>query len=180
MLVFRSAITPFTTSAGPLRLRSSALHSTFKQAYMPNKSLEDPEGLPLDSLGPWIGIKDQLADLSRPICPCSLLKKCWNQIGQCQKDTVFLGKSSPWRCTSFLQNCFSLATKMCWPYWTHTCCSREYHHMSYHSSFVQGGFFNWSALKMTKCQITCKFLQKSSKCQNFLRVWHLVIFKADQ
>ena len=29
---------------------------------------------------------------------------------------------------------------------------------------------------MTKCQITCKFLQKSSKCQNFLRVWHLVIF----
>ena len=33
---------------------------------------------------------------------------------------------------------------------------------------------------MTKCQITCKFLQKSSKCQNFLRVWHLVIFRADQ
>ena len=46
--------------------------------------------------------------------------------------------------------------------------------------FVQGGFFNWSALKMTKCQITCKSLQKSSKCQNFLRVWHLVIFRADQ
>ena len=45
---------------------------------------------------------------------------------------------------------------------------------------VQGGFFNWSALKMTKCQITCKSLQKSSKCQNFLRVWHLVIFRADQ
>ena len=33
---------------------------------------------------------------------------------------------------------------------------------------------------MTKCQITCKSLQKSSKCQNFLRVWHLVIFRADQ
>ena len=47
-------------------------------------------------------------------------------------------------------------------------------------SIVQGGFFNWSALKMTKCQITCKSLQKSSKCQNFLRVWHLVIFRADQ
>ena len=45
---------------------------------------------------------------------------------------------------------------------------------------LQGGFFNWSALKMTKCQITCKSLQKSSKCQNFLRVWHLVIFRADQ
>ena len=41
-------------------------------------------------------------------------------------------------------------------------------------------FFNWSALKMTKCQITCKSLQKSSKCQNFQRVWHLVIFRADQ
>ena len=46
--------------------------------------------------------------------------------------------------------------------------------------FIQGGFFNWSALKMTKCQITFKSLQKSSKCQNFLRVWHLVIFRADQ
>ena len=33
---------------------------------------------------------------------------------------------------------------------------------------------------MTKCQITCKSLQKSSKCQNFIRVWHLVIFRADQ
>ena len=46
--------------------------------------------------------------------------------------------------------------------------------------YLQGGFFNWSALKMTKCQITCKSLQKSSKCQNFLRVWHLVILRADQ
>ena len=34
--------------------------------------------------------------------------------------------------------------------------------------------------KLTKCQITCKSLQKSYKCQNFLRVWHLVIFRADQ
>ena len=33
---------------------------------------------------------------------------------------------------------------------------------------------------MTKCPITCKSLQKSSECQNFLRVWHLVIFRADQ
>ena len=31
-------------------------------------------------------------------------------------------------------------------------------------------FFYWSALKMTQCQITCKSLQKGSKCQNFLRV----------
>ena len=45
---------------------------------------------------------------------------------------------------------------------------------------LQGVFFNWSALKMTKCQITCKSLQKSSKCQNFLRVWYLVIFREDQ
>ena len=48
----------------------------------------------------------------------------------------------------------------------------------YDSPYIQGGFFNWSALKM--CQITCKSLQKSSKSQNFLRVWHLVIFRADQ
>ena len=48
------------------------------------------------------------------------------------------------------------------------------------AKIIQGVFFNWSALKMTKCQITCKSLQKSSKCQNFLRVWHLVIFRADQ
>ena len=33
---------------------------------------------------------------------------------------------------------------------------------------------------MTKCQITCKSLQKSSKCQDFQRVWHLVIFWAEQ
>ena len=33
---------------------------------------------------------------------------------------------------------------------------------------------------MTKCQITCKSLQKSSKYQNFLRAWHLIIFRADQ
>ena len=45
---------------------------------------------------------------------------------------------------------------------------------------IQGGFFDWSALKMTKCQIPCKSLQKSSKCQNFLRVWQEVIFRADQ
>ena len=43
---------------------------------------------------------------------------------------------------------------------------------SYRGTHLQGGFFNWSALKMTKCQITCKSLPKSSKCQNFLRVWH--------
>ena len=53
-------------------------------------------------------------------------------------------------------------------------------HLQEMASLIQGGFFNWSALKMTKCQITCKSLQKSSKCQSFLRVWHLVIFRADQ
>ena len=41
-------------------------------------------------------------------------------------------------------------------------------------------FLTGPPLKMTKCQITCKSLQKSSKCQNFLRVSHLVIFRADQ
>ena len=30
----------------------------------------EPFGLPLDPLGSWIGIKDHLADLSRPICLC--------------------------------------------------------------------------------------------------------------
>ena len=42
---------------------------------------------------------------------------------------------------------------------------------------VQGVFFYWS---VDWCGITCKCLQKSSKCQNFLRVWHKVIFRADQ
>ena len=45
---------------------------------------------------------------------------------------------------------------------------------------IQGGFFDCSAQKLTKCQITCKFLEKSSKYQNFQRVWHLVIFWAEQ
>ena len=45
---------------------------------------------------------------------------------------------------------------------------------------IQGGFFNWSAQKMTKCQITCKSLQKSSKCQNFLRVWHFILGRTSQ
>ena len=35
-----------------------------------NESPEDTVGLSLDPLWLWIGIKDQLADLSRPICPC--------------------------------------------------------------------------------------------------------------
>ena len=33
---------------------------------------------------------------------------------------------------------------------------------------------------MTKCQIKCKSLQTNSKRQNFLRVWHLVTFRAEQ
>ena len=45
-------------------------HYTYIQAYMPYESSEDPVGLPLDPLGSWIGIKDQLADLSRPTRPC--------------------------------------------------------------------------------------------------------------
>ena len=43
-----------------------------------------------------------------------------------------------------------------------------------------GCFLTGPPQKMTKYQITCKSPQKSSKCQNFLRVWHLVIFRADQ
>ena len=37
---------------------------------------------------------------------------------------------------------------------------------------LQGVFFDWSTLKMTKCQITCKSLQKSSKCQRGLALSH--------
>ena len=35
-----------------------------------------------------------------------------------------------------------------------------------------GCFFYWSALKNAKCQITCKSLQKSSKCQKGLALSH--------
>ena len=42
---------------------------------------------------------------------------------------------------------------------------------------VKGVFFDWSAQKnVKKCQITCKSLQKSSKYQNLLRVWHFSHF----
>ena len=34
-------------------------------------------------------------------------------------------------------------------------------------SILQDGFFDWSALKMTKCQITLNLFKKSFKCQNF-------------
>ena len=34
---------------------------------------------------------------------------------------------------------------------------------------IQGCFLTGPPQKMIKCQITCKSLQKSSKCQNFLR-----------
>ena len=40
---------------------------------------------------------------------------------------------------------------------------------------LQGVFFNWPApFKVSD------YIKKSSKCQNFLRVWHLVIFREDQ
>ena len=40
------------------------LHYIYFQAYMPYESLEDPVGLPLEPLGPWIGIKYQLGPFS--------------------------------------------------------------------------------------------------------------------
>ena len=38
-----------------------------KNTFVSFRSFWDPEGLPLDPLGPWIGIKDQPLDLCRPI-----------------------------------------------------------------------------------------------------------------
>ena len=41
------------------------------------------------------------------------------------------------------------------------------------SSIIQGGFFDWSALKMTKYEEKIKYLNWSAN-------WHLFIFRADQ
>ena len=48
-----------------------------------------------------------------------------------------------------------------------------YHHL-------QGGFFNWSAQKMTKCQTLRKFWHLELFWRNLHVIWHLVIFRADQ
>ena len=38
--------------------------------YMPNESSEDSSNQLDGPMEPWIGIKDQVTDLFRPICPC--------------------------------------------------------------------------------------------------------------
>ena len=42
---------------------------------------------------------------------------------------------------------------------------------------VQGGFFDWSALKMTKCQTLRKFLLFELFWRDLHVIWHLVIFQ---
>ena len=46
--------------------------------------------------------------------------------------------------------------------------------------YLQGGFFNWSALKMTKCQTLRKFWHLELFWRDLHVIWHLVIFRADQ
>ena len=41
---------------------------------------------------------------------------------------------------------------------------------------IQGGFFNWSALKMTKCQTLRKFWHLELFWRDLHVIWHLVIF----
>ena len=45
---------------------------------------------------------------------------------------------------------------------------------------IQGGFFNWSALKMTKCQTHWKIWHLELFWRDLHVIWHLVIFRADQ
>ena len=45
---------------------------------------------------------------------------------------------------------------------------------------LQGGFFNWSALKMTKSQTLRKFWHLELFWRDLHVIWHLVIFWADQ
>ena len=72
-IFFRSVRTSFTTSAGPIRRSDRARFITLIYRhiwYMPYESAENPPvRLPLNPLGLWIGIKNELADLSKPICP---------------------------------------------------------------------------------------------------------------
>ena len=46
--------------------------------------------------------------------------------------------------------------------------------------YIQGGFFNWSALKMTKCQTLRKFWHLELFWRDLHVIWPLVIFRADQ
>ena len=48
----------------------------------------------------------------------------------------------------------------------------------YHN--LNTGWFSWLVRPKKWLSVRLQSLQKSSKCQNFLRVWHLVIFRADQ
>ena len=61
--------------------------------------------------------------------------------------------------------------------WT-TCCKVMAKYISYISYRVF--FLTGAPLKVLSFRLHGKSHQKSSKCQNFLRVWHLVIFRADQ
>ena len=49
-----------------------------------------------------------------------------------------------------------------------------------HKPHIQGGFFNWSALKMTKSQTLRKFWHLELFWRDLHVIWHLVIFWADQ
>ena len=49
---------------------------------------------------------------------------------------------------------------------------QAFHKISVRLQHLQDVFFGLVSPKKCQCQITCKSLQKSSKCQNFLRVWH--------
>ena len=46
----------------------------------------------------------------------------------------------------------------------------------YNACIIQGGFFNWSALKMTKCQTLRKFSHLELFRRELQVIWHIVIF----
>ena len=61
-------------------------------------------------------------------------------------------------------SCLSSVTVVSVPYPGYPVCPDDHDDHDYHDDddyvdHLQGGFFNWSALKMIKCQITCKSLQ---------------------
>ena len=73
-----------------------------------------------------------------------------------------------------------------WYFVSKNICRRETCHdksgkISLYNTYIQGGFFllvrpeKWLSVRLHR-----KSHQKSSKCQNFLRIWHWVIFRADQ
>ena len=58
------------TFGGQTLLPARKIWFTLIQAYMPYESSEDSSNQLDGPMGPWIGIKDQVTDLFRPICPC--------------------------------------------------------------------------------------------------------------